>query len=759
MYNTKVTVKADIASSDRRDLETTIYTYLDDSLKVVEKSIVGISRVINPPIFDSINIDRSKTFVTDYLNSLGYYQANLDTFSVKFDTVSSRQIRVSTKLDFNANKQETFDSVWYDMKKPELQQLAVESQGNSILKKGAGYSTQVVAQELDRLVQLYRSRGYYRMGRSSLLAEGDTTNQALISLQNDPFLLLQQTQLRRDNPTIDLRIFQRPGVDSSFFQKYKVGKITFFPETSIDDNKDSLIHDTSSFLPLRNNGRDGIFIRHKYRSFRPRTVRRFNEIQSGKYYNEQDYYKTFNTISQAGSWQSVDVKPITYKDSTDSSYKVDFNFFLTPAHKFSFKADFEGSQNISRNSIDALTGTFFGISVAGSLLNRNFARSAIQWSNNLRAGVEINTKSSSNSNLFQTIQLSGGTSFSVPRLWPPLRQLIKNADAGRTFLNINGGYSNRRQFFELRNLSVAYGYEWKKKGTVYTINFPNFELVDLLPTPTFSQLLDANRVLSYSFNQGVVLGASFVLQRTITYANHPNWNSYLRGTAETSGPFTGNLFFKNTLLHFWKLDGEFRHNIIHTKHKWAFRLIGGFGRDYSASDKTLPFFRQFLAGGPNSMRAWRLRQLGLGNSLAQDSSTSNFKDRLGDIYLETNAEYRFAMFKLFAFPIEGALFTDIGNIWSRKSQMPNALNDGVFRLKTLYRDLAMDLGYGIRWDFNYLRVRFDLAYKVKDPVREGAGWMHRVEWKSYNRLGQDPNKPDRNRNNNVGFQFGIDYPF
>ncbi len=757
MYNTKVSLKADLPSSDRRDLETLLYTYIDDSLKVVEKSIVGISRVINPPVFDSINIDRSKTFVTDYLNSLGYYQASLDTFSVKFDTISAKQIRVYTSLAFNANKQETIDSVSYDMKKAELQQLALESKDKSVLKKGAGYSTQVVAQELDRLVQLYRSRGYYRMARSSLLAEGDTINRALISLENDPFLLLQQTQLRRDNPTIDLRIFQRPGVDSSYFQKYKIGKITFYPETSIDDNKDLLIADTSGFLPLRNNGRDGIFVRQKYRSFRVRTVRRFNEIKSGEFYNEQDYYKTFNTISQAGSWQGVDVKPITYKDSTDSSYKVDFNFFMTPARKFSFKADFEGSQNISRNSIDALTGTFFGVSVAGNLLNRNFARSAIQWSNNLRAGVEMNTNSNGSNNLFQTIQLSGGSSFSVPRLWPPFRQLVKNADAGRTFLNINGGYTNRRQFFELRNLSVAYGYEWKKKGNVYTVNFPNFELVDLLPTDSFRRLIDSNRVLSYSFNQGVVLGASFTFQRTITYANHPNWNSYLRATAETSGPFTGNLFFKNTIQRFWKLDGEFRHNIIHSKHKWAFRLIGGFGRDYSSSTKTLPFFRQFLVGGPNSMRAWRLRQLGLGNSFVQDSiSTSNFKDRLGDIYLETNAEYRFAMFKLFTFPIEGALFTDIGNIWNRKSQSATIPDDGVFKFKNLYRDLAMDLGYGIRWDFSYLRVRFDLAYKVKDPVREGAGWMQRLEWKSYNRTGL---KTPANLNNNVGFQFGIDYPF
>jgi outer membrane protein insertion porin family len=332
-----------------------------------------------------------------------------------------------------------------------------------------------------------------------------------------------------------------------------------------------------------------------------------------------------------------------------------------------------------------------------------------------------------------------------------LRQLVKNPDAGRTFLNINGGYTNRRQYFELRNLNTSFGYEWKKRNSVYTLNLANFELVDLIPSDTFQKIIQNNPVLSYSFNQGVVLGTSATYQHTFFYTNHTNQSSYLRITAEESGLQTGTLLFKNSILRFWKLDGEFRHNITHSKHKWAFRLIGGYGRDYSSGTKTMPFFRQFIAGGPNSMRAWRLRQLGLGNSLAQDTIKGNFKDRLGDVYLETNAEYRFAMFRLFTFPLEGAVFTDVGNIWNRKSRS-NLPQDGVFQLKHLYRDIAMDVGYGLRWDFGYLRIRLDAAYKVKDPVREGTGWLQRLEWRSYDRAGTV-------RNTNVGFQFGIDYPF
>lgn len=749
-------------SEQRSDIETILYTYIDDSLKVVTKSIVGLSRVINPPRFDTGNIKRSQNFIKDYLNSLGYYQASLDTFTVKFDTISAKEIRTYTRLVVNANKQEHIDSVWYDMQVPDLQHLALTSTNKSLLKKGDGYSKQLVAQELDRLVALYRQNGYYRLTRNSLLAEADTVNPALISFENDPLSLLQQTQERRRHPTIDIRMFQRPNIDTSFFARYKVGRVVFYPETSIDDDKNKLMADTG-YLPARIRGNDSIVVKQKRRMFRQRVMRRSNSIVPGKYYNEQDYYKTFNNFTQLGSWQQVDVIPVFYKDnmSADSAYKVDFNFFLTPARRYSFKTDFEGSQNIGRGSIEALTGSFFGVSIVSNLLNRNFARSAIQWSSNLRAGVEINNSSTStNKNIFQTVQLSGGTSFSIPRLWPPFRWMVKNPDAGRTFLNFNGGFTSRTNFFDLRNINLTFGYEWKKNNNIFTINVANFELVDLNPTKSFQDLIDSNRVLSYSFNQGVVLGLSAIFQRNFFYPKHANQSSFLRVTAEESGALTGKLFFKDKLLRFWKLDGEFRHSILHAKHKWAFRAIGGVGRDFSSGTKPLPFFRQFTAGGPNSMRAWRLRQLGLGNSLAQDTiSTSNFKDRLGDIYAEINAEYRFAMFKAFTFPIEGALFADIGNIWARNAAIAGS-DDGVFQLKNIYRDVAVAAGYGIRWDFGYLRVRFDIAYKVKDPVREGAGWLNTIEWKSVNRSRiPRPGTNERTVNKNVGFQFGIDYPF
>lgn len=744
VYENKIQFKANLPAEERKNIETNLYNYLDDSLKVVTKRIVGFKRIINPSVFDSLNIERSKTFMKAYLNSLGYYYATFDTIKIRIDTISKKDIRVFLQFVINANKQIKFDSVWYNFKDSVLQSLAQENREKTLLKKGKGYSQPLVLQEFDRLIALFRSKGYYKISRNDLQAEGDTVNKALISTINDPFAQIEMARKWKENPTIDLRIYEQPHSDSFNFFPYKIGKVFIYPE---GNGKGFAFakKDSSYKIYIRKN----VYIKSKNGRFRDRVVYRLNSIRPGTIYNEQSYFKTINQYTRAGSWQQVDVLDSIYNG--DSIKHVDISLFLTPAKKFSFKTDLEASQNVGRGTIEALTGSFFGISLSGDLLDRNFARSAIQWNSNVRAGLEVNSQGTSiQKDLFQTIQASAGTTFSIPRLWPPFNKWIKRADAGRTFLNISGSYTRRKDFYELKNANTSFGYEWKKKNNVWTLNLLNIEFVNVDKTDSLNKVLENNKVLKYAFNQGLVMSLAASLQKNIFYKNRPNQSSYLRVTAEESGGLLGSIIFKNNLLRFAKIDAEFRHYITFPRHKYAFRFIGGYGRSFDDST-TLPFFRQFIVGGPNSMRAWRLRQLGLGNSLTQDTSSSNYKDRLGDIYLEANAEYRFNMFRLFGYLMEGALFTDIGNIWNRKLRT-NPTNDGVFSFKNVYSDLAVDAGFGIRWDFSYLRVRLDFAYKLKDPVREGNGWLRRFEWKSADRSGKIENP-------NMALQFGIDYPF
>ena len=128
----------------------------------------------------------------------------------------------------------------------------------------------------------------------------------------------------------------------------------------------------------------------------------------------------------------------------------------------------------------------------------------------------------------------------------------------------------------------------------------------------------------------------------------------------------------------------------------------------------MPYIKQFYIGGANSIRAWRLRTLGPGSYsdstlYLDDGSIAVILDQTGEMKIESNTELRFPISK----SIKGALFLDVGNIWNLRVDRyrPGAR----FSMQTLYNDLAIGSGFGLRWDFSFFIVRLDWGVKLKDP--------------------------------------------
>lgn len=132
----------------------------------------------------------------------------------------------------------------------------------------------------------------------------------------------------------------------------------------------------------------------------------------------------------------------------------------------------------------------------------------------------------------------------------------------------------------------------------------------------------------------------------------------------------------------------------------------GLGKPYGNLN-VLPFEKSYYGGGANDIRAWQARSLGPGS--IPDSLTENSLYQIGELKIEGNLEYRFDITKI----IEGATFIDAGNIWllSKDEERPNA----EFKLDRFWQDVAIGTGLGIRFDFNFFLIRFDLAFKLKDP--------------------------------------------
>src|ERR1700741_2464314 len=70
VFANKISLKGNIAKDEKIRLTNELDNYWDDSLKVRMVQQFGIFYVLrNPPVFDSVNINRSINFMNAYLNS------------------------------------------------------------------------------------------------------------------------------------------------------------------------------------------------------------------------------------------------------------------------------------------------------------------------------------------------------------------------------------------------------------------------------------------------------------------------------------------------------------------------------------------------------------------------------------------------------------------------------------------------------------------------------------------------------------------
>jgi outer membrane protein assembly factor BamA len=173
---------------------------------------------------------------------------------------------------------------------------------------------------------------------------------------------------------------------------------------------------------------------------------------------------------------------------------------------------------------------------------------------------------------------------------------------------------------------------------------------------------------------------------------------------------------------FWKLR---RGNFL------AFRFMGGSALPYGNSE-AVPFEKSFWLGGANDMRGWRLRSLGPGAYVATD----NNYNKTGEIMLQSSIENRFPIYSF----LLGSFFVDAGNVWLRKPSVD--FPDGEFKFDSFYKQIAMDVGFGLRFDFSFFILRLDAAVPFHDPTHPGH-WFSNELFNYQNAI----------------LNFGIGYPF
>lgn len=293
------------------------------------------------------------------------------------------------------------------------------------------------------------------------------------------------------------------------------------------------------------------------------------------------------------------------------------------------------------------------------------------------------------------------------------------------------------------------GYEWfRKQGfytknvfrTQYEFNWKETANKEHSLAPIAISYLKASNVSQDYLNESasnpalltniyseVILG-SFYSYTT----NTKNLNSrdlwYFNGSADVSGNAAGLItrasrtrekkIFNTPFAQYVKGDIELRYlKKIKSNLHWANRLQLGASIPYNNSNM-LPFSKQYIIGGSNSLRGFRIRQLGPGSYQPTAKDQKYFFIIGGDYKLLYNSELRI--------PIIGnlstALFVDAGNIWTKDTFLFGKA--GQIK-KEAYKELAVAGGIGIRYDLKILLIRFDVGIPIRKPyLEENHRWVY-----------------------------------
>jgi len=732
VYKTNINITGNITSDTAEDMASRLKGQLDDSMRSRAVSKLLWSVMKKPPVYDVNSAEKSVTYMKALLGSMGYFKDTI-TYDTLVSIVKGDQYRTTVTFNVKPGKVVRIDSFSYNIRQQELQSIALANQKDALIRKGDPFAKSPISSELDRLVELYRNNGYLRFGREELIGLWDTLDVSLLRPTFDPveqLEILQKLKERRENPTANLEIRLRSGFDSTKLTKYFTGNITVYP----DFGPDTLGYSRKEVII------EGIKIISHQGMFKSKIIPQNIYFRRGDLYNQKMFYKTINRLNSLGAWRLVNIEPSTRKNQDTT----DFTIRLTPASKYSFTANLEGSNNRS-----VVSGNLFGIAFNVGLQNRNFARAANIATTNIRYGIEL-----SDSSFVQTQQFVFSHNIYFPRPIPNARWIpAKFRDNFRTVFSFNAGNTERKDLFNLTTLNGSWGYEFQSGNTLFSLRLPNIEYSYLKPRQKLLDLFNNNPSLEKIFTDGLI--SSIIAGVTINNSKE-KVQKVFRLNTEISGMVAGLIrskFFDSNLYRFIKVDAEMIRKISFTKSTaLVLRLFTGVGYEFNSTvnskkKNNLPFFKQYFAGGPNSMRAWGLRKLGRGSSNRAFSGTGSTPERYGDVQLEGNIEYRFPLFKPFGIRIEGALFTDIGNIWFLKKNADTLGSKEIFNFSRLATDLAVGIGMGFRIDFSFFVVRLDYSYKAKDPSPSPANSGLQNKWFGYKLLKGDQ------------FQLGISYPF
>ena len=614
-----------------------------------------------PVIYDTLQARLSCQDLMTAMQNEGYMNAGVSLYT----ETKGKKLKATYLL--HPGQPFLIGKVNYDIQDEGIQQLLhLDQTDNQQIKPGMRFTVETLDNERKRIAGLLSDNGYFRFNKDFIHFTADT-----VMGRKDIALTLQLRKYKSNSNS--------PEVDHT---RYLIRDVLF------QSNDSDRIH------------------------LRKQVLLNATAIKAGRPYDASALQRTYNNFARL---QAVKYTNIKFAEVPDTNL-LDCHIQISTNKPSTISFQPEGTN----------TAGDLGAAASITYTNRNLFHGSEQLSIEFRGAYEAITG-------LEGYQDQNYTEFSVetklvfPRFLAPfLSKSFRRRQTASSEWAVSWNFQNRPEFHR-RVFSSAWRYRWSEPK--HHLNY-RFDLLDLnyvyMPwiSSTFKRdYLDnaenRNAILRYNYEDIFIMKAGFTVSYTdgvdAVRANFESAGNLLNGVSKGFG-FKTNSQGQHTLFNiayaqYVKLDFDYTHLFQFDKRN-ALALHAGLGVAYPYGNSTvLPFEKRYFSGGANSVRGWSVRELGPGKFKGTDGRI-DFINQTGDVKLDLNAEYRSSLF----WKLQGALFIDAGNIWTLRNYAEQP--GGQFKFTEFYKQIAASYGMGLRLNFDYFILRFDVGMKAINPAYE-----------------------------------------
>jgi outer membrane protein assembly factor BamA len=635
-----------------------------------------------PAIYDQSSANHAADQMEKYLAKKGLFRSEVE---LKEDTIGKRM-----NITYIVKETEPYLIRIYEYKIVDSLVLDVvfNQRKNSNIKEGAYYNEISLENERKRITTILRNKGYFDFNNNYITFEVDSTVGG-----------------RRMDITM---VVKNPPAEK-MHKRYYMSEVVFNGDVDItkQQKKDTTFYNGVTYIQANSH--------YSKRVLDSKIFLKPNQLY--------DLSKVENSQSSLAGTDMFKFVNINFERIGTDSLKM--NIFSSDNDKYQYTV--ETGMSVTQS----IPGPFASL----SWKNRNLFRSADIFEISGRISFDAQGNVTNVDNRYTSQEYGLNTSLSFPRVLLPIPKKIKDKLAllnPRTRFNLGYTLINRPEFSR-GGLQAGLHIQWSNlRNESFNLGVSDLTVLRSVITPEYDSIIDRidNGTGTYrrAFSNSIVSNFNFAYTKSsANYGAINQVNKFMRLYAEIAG--LTSTIFKETLLQnqgtifglnyfkYFKLAADFRLGIPLTKFsQLASRINIGMIRPYGNLNNGLPYEKYFFSGGSNSNRAWRPRRVGAGSySPPLENGEFDYSiEQPGELLIESSIEWRTKLFSFFNW----AFFADASNVWILPNSTDPLNREGsAFETKDFWKEFAVGGGFGLRMDFTFLIIRFDVGMKLYDPAR------------------------------------------